>query len=500
MQRRLLAAVVASLVTSSACESQSLVRAADSNTAIRKPTDMERTAAYQLESKILAQTRPILIGLPRSYEKTKRTYPVLIVLDGEAQFPIAVTVASQLAALGHMPETIVVGIPNLDPMMGRVHDMTPPGLAVSGSGKNEGGDRFLDFIEKELMPALKSQQRANGMIVLEGHSSGGIIASYAAATRPAFRFVLSLDVPAHLGENWIPERLYERAQRGGGQLRYVSLEARFGWRDSTWNQFANAAPSEWKLVRQKLDNESHVSMVFVGLYVGLRELFSDYQVNKAPESPTTRTLVYYREMEKAWGYPVVPPPGLLRRLVEDLEMEGQAKPAADAYQLLVEGFGAPADSAEMQTRLANLAKLPPLTETVEGLLSTPRPRTSAAATYLGEWRGADWMNPEDKHETRLRLRDSAGVLTGEWVSFPEAGVEHIQKLTYIKVDGDRFTYGFMNGMRPRGMLLFEGRRTGDALKGTMRFGGVRIVPPAGEPGPPPIYFELKKSAEVSRLR
>ena len=73
------------------------------------------------------------------------------------------------------------------------------------------------------------------------------------------------------------------------------------------------------------------------------------------------------------------------------------------------------------------------------------------------------MNPED--ESRLRLRDSAGVLTGEWVSFPEPGVEHVQKLTYLKVDGDRLTYGFMNGMRPRGMLLFEGRRTGDTLKG-----------------------------------
>jgi len=108
------------------------------------------------------------------------------------------------------------------------------------------------------------------------------------------------------------------------------------------------------------------------------------------------------------------------------------------------------------------------------------------------------MNPED--ESRLRLRDSAGVLTGEWVSFPEPGVEHVQKLTYLKVDGDRLTYGFMNGMRPRGMLLFEGRRTGDTLQGTMRFGGVRIIPPAGEPGPPPIYFEMKESAELNRLR
>src|SRR5678816_2545618 len=178
--RFLCAALV--FMIASACEGQTLVPAANGSAPFSKPTEMERTSARQLESRILGQTRPVFAGVPRSFSKTTRSYPVLIVLDGEAQFPIAVTVASQLAALGHMPETIVVGIPNLDEMDGRVHDMTPPGLSVSGSSKNEGGEKFLDFIEKELMPSLEKQYRANGMIILEGHSSGGIIASYAAAT------------------------------------------------------------------------------------------------------------------------------------------------------------------------------------------------------------------------------------------------------------------------------------------------------------------------------
>lgn len=492
MLAKMLCFVLVNIVVN-ACEGQTLVPVANGSTSFTKPTDLERTSSLQFESRVLGQTRPVFVGLPRSFAKTARSYPVLIVLDAEAQFPIAVMVSSQLAALGHMPEAIVVGIPNIDQFDGRVHDMTPPGLSVSGSSKNEGGEKFLDFIEKELMPALEKQYRANGMIILEGHSSGGIIASYAAATRPAFRFVLSLDLPARLGDNWIPHRMIERAGKlSSTPLRYVSLESRYGWSDSTWSMFTATAPKTWRLVRQKLDHESHVSLPFVGLYLGLRTLFEDYQVISAPESPTTKTLTYYHDMEKSWGYPVIPPSGLLRRLFEDLEMEGQSKPAAEAYRLLVEGYGAPADSAEYKTRLANLAKLPPLTETIEGLLSTPAPKTSDARRLIGEWRGVDWINEEDKHQIRLRLRDSAGVLVGEWVSYPEPGVEMVQKLTYLKVVPNGLDFGFMNGMRPRGMLLHEGRFDGDALKGVMRFGGVRIVRPPGMPGPPTVWFELKR--------
>jgi pimeloyl-ACP methyl ester carboxylesterase len=485
--------LILSFCIAAACDGQSLVPAAQGSVAFTKPSDMDRTSSLQLSSTILAQTRPVYVGLPRSFSRTSRTYPVLIVLDGEAQFPIAVNVASQLAALGHMPEAIVVGIPNLDDVEGRVHDMTPPGLSVSGSSKNEGGEKFLDFIEKELMPALGKQYRANGMIILEGHSSGGIIATYAAATRPVFRFVLSLDLPAHLGENWIPQRMMKRAQSTEATpLRYVSLESRYGWNDSTWGLLTRAAPKSWRLSRQKLDHESHVSLPFVGLYLGLRTLFEDYQVNSVPESPTTRALTYYRDMEKSWGYPVFPPAGLLRRVIEDLGLEGQARPAADAYRLLVDGYGAPPDSSEWKKLLADLAAMPPLTETVEGLLATAPPRTVDAKRFIGEWRGADWINEEDKHEIRLSLRDSAGALVGEWISFPEPNYRMVQKLTYLKIVSNGLDFGFMNGMRPRGMLLHEGRFDGDVLKGTMRFGGVRLVRPPGMPGPPTVRFELKR--------
>ena len=123
MRSRRILLVVACLVAGNGCKAQSL---APSSGGYAKPADMERASTYQFASRALGETRQVFIGLPRSFERTTRTYPVLFVLDGEASFPMAVTVASQLASIGHMPEVIVVGIPNIDQRDGRVHDMTPP--------------------------------------------------------------------------------------------------------------------------------------------------------------------------------------------------------------------------------------------------------------------------------------------------------------------------------------------------------------------------------------
>lgn len=445
-------------------------------------------SAYQFVSTSIGETRSVLIGLPKSYPVTHREYPVIIVLDGEASFRPAMTVVSELTSLGHIPESIVVGIPNTN----RLRDLTPPGLSVSGSSKNEGGDRFLDFLEKELMPAMKTQFRASGFAVLVGHSSGAIIATYAAATRPAFPFVVLMDSPTHLGDNWLVDRMIDAARNPAlSRLRYVSLESRFGYSDSLWNVVKNAAPKTWVLERQHLDNESHVSLPFFGMYLGLRELFQDYQTTKAPQSPTSSTLAYYRDLSKAYGTTVIPSPGLIRQVMEDLEMEGQSKRANDAWDMLVTNYGMPPDSLEWRERLAKLAAQPPLTETVEGLLATPLPKSSDAKQFLGEWHGVEWMNEDDKHDQLVRFRDSSGVLVGETINYPEPGHQLVMPFTYIKLVDGGITWGYMNGMRPRGMLLFEGKLKDGVMKGEMRFGGVRLTMPPGMEHPQ-IQFELRK--------
>jgi uncharacterized protein len=254
--------------------------------------------SFQIASAILKETRRIYVVLPASYSRSApdRRYPVTVVLDGEENVPPAAAVVHELSRNGQIPESVIVAIPNTDPMHGRLRDLTPPGLSVSGSSLNEGGDRFLDFIERELLPAVDRQFRTAAPRTFVGHSSGGILVTYAAATRSTFRAVVAIDTPILLGDSWLAKRLTERAATPFGPLRYVSLEARFGWPDDVWKALVAAAPSSWTLRRERLANESHESMGMLGMYLGLREAFGDYSMLAAPVAPTTSILPYYAKV------------------------------------------------------------------------------------------------------------------------------------------------------------------------------------------------------------
>lgn len=455
-----------------------------------------RAQAFRITSKLLNETRPINIVLPASYSQSApdRHYPVMIVLDGEANVPPATAISDELSRNGQIPESVIVAIPNLDPMQGRLHDLTPPGLSVSGSGLNEGGDRFLDFIEQELLPAVDRQFRGGAPRIFIGHSSGGILATYAAATRSAYRIVLSLDAPIHLGENWLAKKLTERAKAAPTPLRYLSLEARFGWPEDAWKTLVASAPASWKLYREQLKpKESHESIGMIAMYLGLREAFSDYSLLAAPVAPTTSILPYYAKVGAALDASLIPPKKLLQNVVEDLLAEGRGATAREAYNKLVAGYGVPSDSAALLSQIVEVERRPPPTETVEGLLATPFPTPEQARAFIGEWVGDVWMNPDEPRtgSQTLRVKIVDGRVVAETIHHIAPGKEMVQRWEYFKLTPQGMTFGYMNGMRPRGVNLFEGTLHGDTLSGKMRFGGIDFKLPDGTP-PPTLYFSFKR--------
>lgn len=453
--------------------------------------------AFDIDSTVLGQKRRVLVHLPPSFEKSapSRRYPTIVVFDGEWMLRPVVVTSDVLTSLGQMPESVIVSIENTDDYDGRVHDLTPPGLAVSGSGRNEGGDRFLDFIEKELLPALDAQFRAAAPRVVVGTSSGGILATYAAATRETFRLALALDTPIHLGDQWLAGKMMQRAaEKNRAPVRYASYDVRFGWNEDRWNKLVAAAPSSWLLHREKLTRENHTSMQFLGSYLGLRELFRDYSVLAAPQVPTTSTLPYYEKLAAAYGAPMVPPATLLRQVVDDLLMEGRGAAAHAALDSYVAAYGEPSDIAKLRTDVADVERRPPPTETVEGLLATPFPTVEEARDYLGVWEGHQWINVEDKHRLQLRLVAKGDRVEGTIVSWPEKDLELPQELQYLKVTPDGLDFGLMNGMRPRGVIVHEGKRSGDVLAGESHFRGINFVWPEGMT-PPKHEFTLRKVAK-----
>lgn len=446
----------------------------------------QKSDTFTIKSQILGQTRTVFVHVPKSFTKTgaARRYPTIVVFDGRYVMEPVVTMSDILTRGGQMPEAVVVAIENTDDDDGRVHDLTPPGMSVSGSGLNEGGDRFLDFIEKELLPALDAKFRTSEPRVLVGLSSGGILTTYAAATRDTFRLTLSLDGPTQFGEGLLGKKLLQRARtKPSPPIRYVSYFARFGWQPDVWKSISAAAPASWMLHNEQLELESHNSMRFLGSYLGLRELFRDYSIFQAP-TITTSILPSYEKLAASYGAPLIPPEQLLRDVVDDLLIEGRGAEAHRAFDMLTMGYGEQPEAAKTREEIARVETQPPPAETVEGLLAAPFPTATQLRDYLGVWEGSMWMNPAAKTRVELRLVADGEKVKGTWVSWPEQQVELAQPLEYLQLTKDGLAFGMMNGMRPRGVLVHDGKREGDAMRGIVRFGGISFKPHGD------VYFEL----------
>ncbi|WP_235822256.1 alpha/beta hydrolase [Burkholderia ubonensis] len=145
-------------------------------------------ASHQFDVTVAGRTRRLFVALPAE-RSVSGPHPVLVVLDGNALFPLAAPLARNRAArpdAAREPAPIVIGIgyPTDAPydMQARADDYT---LAPLPNGQGLAADRFLDFIEHDLQPWLARQWPIDtGRQTLFGHSYGGLLTLYALLTRP----------------------------------------------------------------------------------------------------------------------------------------------------------------------------------------------------------------------------------------------------------------------------------------------------------------------------
>jgi len=128
-----------------------------------------------VESKILNEKRQLIVNLPKDYETSNKTYPVLFVLDGlQSNLIEAINVTHKLRT-----EMIIVAIPNTD----RNRDMMPlstPTFEVD----NPDAENFLSFIGDELIPKIEENYRTDGTRTIRGRSLSGLFVMYAFLEKP----------------------------------------------------------------------------------------------------------------------------------------------------------------------------------------------------------------------------------------------------------------------------------------------------------------------------
>lgn len=132
-----------------------------------------------IQSKILGENRKVWVHVPDESANSKERYPVVYVLDGNGHFSSVVGMIQQLSTGGNnnCPKMIVVAIPNTD----RTRDLTPthmdadlPFMDSTSSKTSGGGENFIAFVEKELMPHIEAKYPTAPYKMFIGHSFGGL--------------------------------------------------------------------------------------------------------------------------------------------------------------------------------------------------------------------------------------------------------------------------------------------------------------------------------------
>ena len=295
-------------------------------------------------SKILGEQRKIWVYTPdMTSGNANQHWPVLYLLDGDGHFASVVGMIQQMSQVNGnnvYPEMIVVAIPNTD----RTRDLTPthvasdPPMMDSNFSKNSGGgENFVAFIEKELMPHVDSVYQTAPYRVLIGHSFGGLtVMSVLTNHTKLFNAYIAIDPSM-----WYDRQRFLAAtetklteQNYAGTRLYVSIantmpegmtlakmkkdtssETRHIRSIFELDKFLKAHPQNGlKYASMYYENDNHGSVPFASEYDGLRFIFDYYRLNITGKdfSDTSAALAiklkaHYDMVSKEMGYKVSPP-------------------------------------------------------------------------------------------------------------------------------------------------------------------------------------------------
>jgi hypothetical protein len=299
--------------------------------------------AFSLASEVLGEERPLLVHLPRSYQRSPDTrFPVLYLLDAEAHFHHVTGLTDFLAAQGLAPEMIVVGVINTH----RLRDFTAaPEERAPGSG---GAPGFLAFFRDELVPWVEGRYRTAPHRTLFGHSATGNFGLWTLAEAPglldavvaASPWVIWADAHTvrHAEERWRDRApgaafLYFTAGDEPELLpdleRYVRLLRRRARGSLDWHY-------------QPMPRDDHGSLVPATLLDGLRRLYAGWRL---PGEVTTLAGLrrHYAGLSERLGYPVTPPEAVVNLLGYRLLQAGARREAVAVLAANAEAFPASAN-------------------------------------------------------------------------------------------------------------------------------------------------------------
>lgn len=141
-------------------------------------------------SKKLDAYRHLTVSLPPSYDKeTKKTYPLLFLMDGDYLFDPFQGAISYGNYWDDLPEVIIIGL-----AQNRDNERFTDCTFDESTGLPEGkGESFFEFIGGELMPFLQNKYRISPFKIIAGHDvTAGYMNLFLYKDNPLFNAYISL--------------------------------------------------------------------------------------------------------------------------------------------------------------------------------------------------------------------------------------------------------------------------------------------------------------------
>ena len=265
-----------------------------------------------LAMKDAKQKRSITISLPESYKKdTKKTYPLLLLLDGDYLLDPFNGVLKYGNYWGDLPEVIIVGIDQ------NVNNERYDDTETSEEGLPEKkGSKFYEFIGNDLIPYIQQKYRLNTFKIIAGHDvTAGFLNFYLYKDAPLFNAYISLspEFPFDM-EKRIPARLdalkqsifYYQAVADGDNNKIKSKINEVNDVVKTFDK----TTLNYKF--DEIKSTSHYSMVLQAIPNALYHFFDGFQpinTNEYNEKIVNLPSGYveylnkrYEKLEKAFGY------------------------------------------------------------------------------------------------------------------------------------------------------------------------------------------------------
>jgi uncharacterized protein len=237
------------------------------------------TRVVRMESPSNDQQYLIFINLPRGYDSSDRTYPVVYLTDPVVMYGMTTEYVRYLAFSQQLPHMIVVGIGYPDMLeLGREADQKAVNsiseLRSRDLSPSRQGSLFLEFLQNTLIPYVETEFRTDrDDRTIIGHSLGADFALYSLFQSPELfrRYIIAspaqtICIECKLDENTDINGIVFLSS---GEFEYTTVR----YVENAYNTLSQLQNDKLLLSMQIFERTGHMSVVPYAISMGLQHVF-----------------------------------------------------------------------------------------------------------------------------------------------------------------------------------------------------------------------------------